>query len=720
MEVDTGASCSLISHDQYCALWPDLSARPPLVCSGRRLLTYMREEVPIEGVAEVQVSYQGQTAQLQLLVVRQPGPALLGRDWLQVIRLDWQSLCMIGSEECLPGDAQSLLHSLKKMELEFPDVFSPGLGCYKPRKVSLQVDPSAPAKFYKHRPPPLALKKDIEDELDRQVQLGILRPVPTSEWAAPVVPVKKSDGSIRLCGSYDLTVNTATSLESYPLPRTEELFAVLSGGRYFTKIDLREAYLQLELDSQSQMYTTINTHKGLFCVTRLAFGIKSAVAIFQREMETLLAGVPHTAVFLDDLCVTGKTPAEHLSNVREVLQRLSDAGLKINVRKTTWLAREVCYLGHRISSAGIQPSDDKVSAVMSAPEPKNLPELRAYLGLLQYYSRFLPRLSTVAAPLYNLGKKDAPWVWGPSQQSSFQETKRLLCSAPVLCHYQQSLPLVLTTDASPEGVAAVLSHPDARSGADRPIAYASRRLSAAERNYSQLDKEALGVVFGIVKFHQYLYGRRFVVKTDHKPLLGLLSPHKSLPQVVSPRMVRWKLTLTGYDFDLKYVPGKEISNADGLSRLPAPFCPPDPPPPAEVVQMLDAAESLVSVAQLQAATRRDPAVSAAYIFTRDGWPEVCPRDELSFFFNHRHELSIENGCLLWGLRVVVPTQLRSRVLSLLHSGHPGMTAMKQLARSVVWWPGLDGQIEDRVRACQACQADKGIRHSRQRGELRLS
>ena len=359
MEVDTGASCSIISADVFRSLWRDPSVRPPLTRSPRRLLTYMREEVPIEGVANVSVSYQGQTAQLQLLVVDQAGPALLGRDWLYAIRLDWQSLFRVANDEPLPSDARSLLGSLKRLELEFPDVFSSGLGRYKPRKVSLQVDPSAPAKFFKHRPPPLALKKDIEEELDRQVQLGILRPVPTSEWAAPVVPVKKSNGSIRLCGSYDLTVNTATSLESYPLPRTEELFAVLAGGQYFTKFDLREAYLQLELEEESQKYTTINTHKGLFSVTRLAYGIKSAVAIFQREMETLLAGVPHTAVFLDDLCVTGGSPAEHLLNVREVLTRLSDAGLKVNLSKTTWLAREVHYLGHRISAAGIQPSDEK-------------------------------------------------------------------------------------------------------------------------------------------------------------------------------------------------------------------------------------------------------------------------------------------------------------------------------------------------------------------------
>ena len=245
----------------------------------------------------------------------------------------------------------------------YPELFTPGLGKYTPRKVALQVDESK-ARFYKHRPPPLALKQQIEEELDRQVALGILEPVKTSKWAAPIVPVKKRDGSIRLCGSYDLTVNVASELETYPLPRVEELFAVLSGGQKFTKIDLKEAYLQLELDEKSREFTTINTHKGLFRAKRLVFGIKSAVAVFQREMETLLAGLPHTAIFLDDICVTGRTTTEHLANVREVLRRLAAAGLKINPEKTVWLADEVQYLGHRITAAGIRPSAEKVRAVL--------------------------------------------------------------------------------------------------------------------------------------------------------------------------------------------------------------------------------------------------------------------------------------------------------------------------------------------------------------------
>ena len=312
----------------------------------------------------------------------------------------------------------------------------------------------------------------------------------TSRWAAPVVPVKKANGTLRLCGSYDQTVNKASQLEKYPLPRVDELFAAMTGGKMFTKIDLREAYFQLELDDASKEVLTINTHKGLFRPNRLAFGVKSAVSIFQREMETLLSGIPNVAVFLDDIAVTGPNPVAHRENVREVLRRLNSAGLRVNEEKSVWLAAEVKYLGFSISAAGVRTTAEKTAAVQEAPEPRNLSELKAYMGLLQYYGRFLPGLATVAAPLYALERKGTVWAWGATERAAFLKTKQLLVSAPVLTHYDPVKPLILTTDASSYGLGAVLSHPSGEHG-DQPIAYASRTLNEAERNYSQLDKEAL-------------------------------------------------------------------------------------------------------------------------------------------------------------------------------------------------------------------------------------
>ena len=195
-------------------------------------------------------------------------------------------------------EARELEAALQRDRAEFSDLFEPGMGRYNVRKVSIEIDPAVKPIFLKHRPPPFAQREEIEKELDRQVAEGILEPVKTSRWTAPVVPVKKANGSLRLCGSYDQTVNKASQLEKYPLPRVDELFAAMAGGKMFTKIDLREAYFQLELDNESKEALTINTHKGLFRPNRLGFVMKGAISIFQRERETLLSGILNVAVFL--------------------------------------------------------------------------------------------------------------------------------------------------------------------------------------------------------------------------------------------------------------------------------------------------------------------------------------------------------------------------------------------------------------------------------------
>ena len=672
------------------------------------MLTYTQQEVPVVGVAEVSVMYKGQAATLPLVIADTEGPPLLGREWLQKIRLDWGALFdpVQAVSEAAPSDKAELEEALKQDRLEFSDLFRAELGRYNVRKVKIELNPDARPVFLKHRPPPFALKEKIAEEIDKQVSQGILEPVKTSRWAAPVVPVQKSSGGLRLCGSYDLTVNKASLLERYPLPRVDELFAALSGGQFFTKIDLRDAYLQLELDEESKEALTINTHKGLFRPNRLSMGVKSAVAIFQREMEVLLAGIPNVAVFLDDIAVTGHSTAQHRQNVREVLKRLHAAGLRVNEEKSVWVSDEVCYLGFRVSAAGVHTLPEKTRAVNDAPPPQNISQLRAYLGLLQYYSRFIRNLATVAAPLYALEKKGEKWRWEGPEQTAFENTKKLLMSAPVLQHFKPAEQLVLTVDASPYGLGAVLSHPEP--GGDRPIAFASRTLSAAEKNYSQLDKEACAVLFGVTKFHQFVYGRPFVIKTDHKPLLGLLSPDKALPQSVSPRLLRWRLQLGGYQYQLRYEAGRNIGNADGLSRLPLADTPSEVHVPADVTHMMEEVAEVVELRQVRSCTSRDPVLSQVMRFLQTEWPERLPSgsEDLLPFFRRRDELSLQDGCILWGCRLIVPAQLHSQVLVMLHDGHPGINQMKRLARCHFWWPLMDSAIENCARVCERCQANR--------------
>ena len=300
------------------------------------------------------------------------------------------------------------------------------------------------------------------------------------------MPVVKGDGSIRICGDFKRTINKAARTEIYPLPRIEELFACLSGGQTFTTLDLSHAYLQLELEEESQELVTINTPKGLFKYTRLPFGVASAPAIFQRTMESLLQGLPMVCVYIDDILVSVKTPEEHLYNLNEVLHRLESAGLHLKKEKCSFCLPEVNYLGHTISEKGLKPSPAKIRAITEVSQPTNVTQLKAFLGLVNYYAKL--DLATKLAPLYQLLKQDTQWEWLDQQEQSFQEVKQLLSTPSVLVHFDDRKPIVVPCDASPFGIGAVLSH-ILEDGTEHPVAYASRSLSPAERRCSSWTKK---------------------------------------------------------------------------------------------------------------------------------------------------------------------------------------------------------------------------------------
>lgn len=285
-------------------------------------------------------------------------------------------------------------------------------------------------------------------------------------------------------------------------------------------------------------------------------------------MENLLQGIPGVVVYIDDILITGTTEEEHLERLGEVLSRLEKAGLKARRSKCKFMASSVTFLGHMVDSAGLHLLLEKVEAVQKAPNPQNVQELKSYLGLLSYYSKFLPNLSSVLAPLYALLRQTTRWKWGKKEQEAFDRSKELLTTAPFLVHFDPNLPLILACDASEVGIGAVLAHrlPD---GLEHPIGYASRSLLPAERNYSQLEKEGLSCVFGVKKFHSYLYGHHFLLYTDHKPLLALLNEHRSTSPQASARIRRWSLLLATYEYSLEFRDTNSHSNADALSRLPS-------------------------------------------------------------------------------------------------------------------------------------------------------
>ncbi|XP_063049093.1 uncharacterized protein K02A2.6-like [Engraulis encrasicolus] len=687
-EIDTGCNVSVINETKFNEMWEE-NKRPQLKETKLTLKSYTGEKIKVVGVADVEVIYGQQVKTLPLVVVKGTGPSLLGRAWLETLKLKWDEIKHVRTE------TQGLQQVLSKHE----DVFKEELGMLKGMKATIRVSAEASPKFYRPRSVPYAMRAKVEEELERLQREGIITPVKYAEWAAPIVPVLKPDGSVRICGDYKLTVNNASSLEQYPIPRVEDLFNTLAGGKQYSKLDLSHAYQQIVMDEESKKYLTVNTHRGLFTYNRLAFGVSSAPAIFQRTMESLLQGLPRVAVYLDDILLTGKDEAEHLSTLDEVLRRLKEAGLRLHRRKCAFLRNEVEYLGHIINAEGLHPVQSKVRAIEEAPQPTTVTELKAYLGLLNYYNKFLPNLATRLAPLHQLLRKESQWTWNKEQEDAFRLSKQMLKSAKVLSHYSADRELVLACDASPYGVGAVLSH-IMEDGSEKPLGFMSRTLTPAEKRYSQLDKEGLAIMFGIKRFHKYIYGRMFTISTDHKPLISLFHEKKPVPQMCSPRVQRWATLLRAYEYKILYKPGKDHGNADGLSRLPLPHT--EEEDDNEQVLMLDVMEDPpITTAQVKQWTAKDQTLSQVLLWCLKGWPKVVDT-EFRPYSKRKLELSVKDGCVLWGSRVVIPKKGRKIILKQLHSTHPGMSRMKGLARSYVWWPGMDSEVEGEVQSCLTC------------------
>ena len=321
---------------------------------------------------------------------------------------------------------------------------------------------------------------------------------------------------------------------------------------------------------------------------------------------------------------------------------------------------------------------------------------------MNYYSKFLPDVSSVLAPLYSLLQKDKKWSWGKEQQKSFDDEKRLLTSECLLVHYEPSKELILACDGSPYGLGAVLSHQESK-GQEQPIAYALRSLGAAEQKYPQLDKEDLAIIFGVKRFHRYLFGHHFSILSDHKLLQHIFKATSSTPTMASARIQRWALLLGGYDYTTAYRPGEQHANTNLFSRLPLSDAPKNVPTPPETIHVMEMlSSSPVTAASIKQWTARDSLLSKVTAKVLRGG-QCGKEDSVSPYHKFWNELSVHDGCLLRRNRIVVPPEGREKVLELLHEGHLGNTRMKVLARSYVWWPGIDQEIEEIVKACSSCQ-----------------
>lgn len=705
VEIDSGSAVTAISEGTFKKYFSHV----PLSATKKRLFSYTGGRIDCIGEALLTVSYAGYTHTLNVCVIRNGGPPIVGRDFIALFKLELQPI-----RYCAQTVDDSVLMQLQS---RYSDVFSDKLGQFKKYKVTLQLKENAKPVFIRARPIAFALKDKVDKEIDRLLTLGVLKPVDHARYASPIVPVLKRNGSIRICADYSTGINKQLIIDQYPLPTVTELFAKLHGGQQFTKLDLSNAYNQFVLDDKSQEMTCINTHRGLFKYTRMVFGLASAPAVFQRAMETVLAGTPGTLCLLDDVLITGRDRAEHLQRLHVVLQRLQDAGLTLQKDKCDFFKDEVNYLGYVINKKGINKSPQKVKAMVDAPVPNNVKQLQSFLGLVNYYRKFVPNASAIMCPLYELLKTGTKWCWTPKHDEAFIKIKDCLASEQVLAHFNPNDTPVLTVDASPSGLAAILGQigPD---GSERPISFASRTLNAAEKRYSQIQKEATAIIFGVRRYHQYLYGRAvpFILRTDHKPLLSIFGPYRGIPEVTANRLQRYAMFLSGYNYRIEYVKSADNS-ADFLSRVSLPEAPETPEGEGDMrcadagAAILDRASYVnfvvegslpVTLEQLREETSKDVTLNKVITFVFNGWPKKTQDINLKPYHACRLQLSVENGCLMRGHKVVIPTKLQNAILTELHQSHLGIVKTKAEARSRVWFPKIDVALERMIGSCDVC------------------
>lgn len=582
---------------------------------------------------------------------------------------------------------------------EFSDYLSESFSSCVTRKVCLKVKENVQPIFCKARTIPLKFKALVKIELERLEKCGVITRVYESSWATPIVCALKSNGKIRLCGDYSVTLNRVMHVVQYPLPTIENVIAQMGNAKVFSRLDLQNAYLQLPLEEESKLYTTINSEYGLFRYNYLPFGVSSSPGLFQSFICSVLSGIENIVAYQDDILVSGESTESHDCTLRLVLQRLKEAGVKLNTGKCRFFLDTVTFLGYNFSSKGIQPCTDKIKAILDAPSPTNVMQVQSFIGICTFYSKFIPQFSNRMAPLYSLTKKGTKFVWGSDQMHAFENIKSSFKQANLLRFFNPNLQTALETDSSSYGIGAVILQKHADGW--HPVQFASRTLSRAEQNYSQIEREALSVVFGVERFKTYLLGIKFELRNDHKPLEKLFSNNSGVPSRCSPRIQRWALRLSMFRFNFRYIKGKENLTSDFLSRLPLQeedSC----SEPYELIFTLNCMNRLpITSTHIAAATKSDRLLSLVTKYVKHGFPNVV-ESCLRKYKEVSNELSLNEGCIMYRDRVVIPVELRGSVLKLFHNGHPGINVMKAIARSLIWYPGLDSDIENIVRNCKQC------------------
>ena len=577
---------------------------------------------------------------------------------------------------------------------------------------------------------------EIEKHVTKLLNSGMIERV-VSPWSSPVLLVAKKDGKTRFVQDYR-KLNACTEQESYPLPRQDDALEALSGSKYFTTADLTSGYYQIALSEEATKVSCFVTKSGTYGFKRLPMGLSTSSHCFERLMETVLRGLQYEEllVYMDDVIVFSSDEQQHVDRLGRMLSRLHEAGLKIKPSKTFMFQTRVKYLGHIVDEQGIHTDPDKIEAIVKIDSPTNVKSLRSFLGLTGYYRKFIPNYGIITRPLNKLLKKKAKYIWDADCQKAFDTLKQSLCDNTILAYPDYMKPFILDTDASYVGCGAVLSQLD-KNNDERPIAYYSFALNDAQKNYGVTKLEMLGLVSAVRHFKTYLYGAKFLCRTDHHSLIWLNSMKQ--PQGI---LARWLETLSNYNFTVEHRAGQLHTNADALSRLPyedqlqqialpAEVCNSDHIATFQLTPTNDAAvaddssnnevNSLsIDQQELEELQKSDPDIKRIIEWTEnDVYP---PQKEfkkftkcIRFYLGKRESLMMKDNLLVETSgsvnRLVIPHSLQQKVIDSFHQAdHAGIERTFKRINTYYLWHSMHSTIRDYITLCHSCQVNKNARN----------
>ena len=677
--IDTGADVTAIPEKAYTPQMGKLS-RPQKILYGPG-----RNQLNVTGMVTTEMKKGSKASTQDIYIVPNLEKPLLGKSAIN----DLEIIKMIGS-----------------IKDKYKDRFQ-GLGEFcNTYKITLRPD-AKPFALYTPRRVAIPLLNKVNAELNRMESAGIITRVeePT-DWCAGMVVVPKPNGTVRIC--VDLTrLNESVKREQYIMPSVDETLAKMAGASVFSKLDANNGFWQVKLHPATAKLTTFITPKGRYYFNRLPYGLNAAPEYFMMKMAQILESLSGVVCQVDDILIYGANKQQHDERLEEVLSRLKTAGVTLNEAECEFGVSSVTYVGHLVSKDGIKPDPNKVLAIGELATPEDVGGVRRFLGMVNYLSKFVPHLAHKTKPLCDLLVATRAWTWGPDQQKSFDDIKSIIKSDAVLQLYDPQKETLVSTDASSYGMGAVLMQRQ-DDGEMKPVAFASRSLTSTEVMYAQIEKEALAATWASERFSMYLLGKCYTLETDHKPLIPLLST--KLLDEVPARVQQFRMRLMKFRYNIVHVPGKQLIIADTLSRAPREnthITSNDLQDEVEayvnlIMETLPATERWLQEIRLQ--LEQDEVLQQVMAYCKQGLPEHLTSipGPVQPYWCYRGELTVQQGLLLKGTMLAIPSNMRLDILECIHAAHQGIAKCRDRAKSTVWWPGLSSQLGEMVKNCAIC------------------